>query len=135
MKKILADIRLEGDVQPIRSDFGPEFAGRFLRLCDEQRIGRETINIGTLEQNGSVERSLGIFDSMQIIIRVQIHVCFPDANMPQGVGSLWAKTLSWIVDASNRTCVSVNPNFASPHEVYVGQPTPLKLLQFLASGY
>lgn len=58
------------------------------------------MNVGTLQQNGSVERAFVIFDSTQMVAEEQVHVLFLDPDIRRGVRSLWAEALSWTFDTS-----------------------------------
>ncbi len=62
LERFLADVKLEGTVDVIRSDNGGEILGDFSKVCDAHCIKRECVNANTPEVNGSVERSLAILD-------------------------------------------------------------------------
>lgn len=82
----MGDTRLEGDVEAIRDDHDSEFACRVLRMYDAHSIRRESTNaIGVPQRNGNVERVLGIFYSMQMAVREQARVSFPNADIPKPV--------------------------------------------------
>lgn len=78
----------KGNVKIIRSANGSDFAGDFARLCDKHRIRQEFPNVGTMRQNGSIERSFSIFDATQMAAREQAHVISLDADISKTVDSL-----------------------------------------------
>lgn len=67
--------------------------------------------------------------------REKIHVLFPDAVTPKELDSMWGESMTWSVDAFNRTCTSGMPELKSPHETYFGKQASLRLLPFLAPDF
>lgn len=112
LERFLADTRLEGIVRIKRSDNGSELAGDVARVSHT--------NVGTLQRNGSVERSFSICDATQMASTEQAHVLFPDVDIP------------------DIPCVLQSVQFrkiSSPHLVYIGHPASLNLLPSLVPGY
>ena len=116
-------------IQFVRSDGGPDFASAAtINVLDKFDITHEIVNAGASNQNGIVERRIGI-----VAARTRTVLAWSD--LP---ASWWAEAVRYVVQTLNLTPAAVLPDGVSPYQLRNGHTHPVRLLQpfgCLASVY
>ncbi|CAN0208252.1 unnamed protein product, partial [Laminaria digitata] len=120
-RKFLADVRADGvpsKVEIVRSDNGGEFfGGEFGEVCKQFCIKQEFTNADSPEQNGVVERALGIIQNAGLAACIQAPIIFPRVQLLPTT-SLLAEAAHCACDALNHTATTANPGNKSPHDMW-----------------
>ena len=103
----------------MRTDGGPDFSSQaFEQVLDKHNINHEHITADSSEENGIVERKIGV-------VSERARVCLHWAQLPQ---PWWAEAVKYVVQTLNLT-----PSYAlglvSPYYMRTGRKHPLSLLQ------
>ena len=92
----MADVRADGvpsEVEIVRSDNGGEFFGsEFGEVCKQHCIKQEFTNADSPNQNGVVERALGIIKKAGLAACIQAPFIFPHIQLPP-TKSLWVEAV------------------------------------------
>lgn len=119
--KVLADVRADGlpsKVEMVRSDNGREFCGgEFGEVRKLFGVKQEFINSDSLQQDGVVERELGIIQNAGLAACTQAPVMFPHVQLPP-TKPLWAEVVVYrACDALNHPVTTANPGIKSPRGI------------------
>ena len=107
-------------VQLIRSDGGSDFGSfDFDRVLDKYNIQHESIPADSSEQNGIVERRIGV-------IAERVRTILNWSQLPQ---SWWAEAVKYVVQMLNLTPSYSHPNFETPYKMRTGKDHSQKMLQ------
>ena len=135
---LLADVRADRvplKVEIVRSDSGGEFyCGEFGEMCEQYCITQEFTNANSPNQNGIVERALGIIQNAALAAFIQASIVFPLVEVPL-TEYLWAEEVHWSCDTLNHTATTVNPDNKSPHEMLYDTTAPASPHPFLRPAY
>ena len=116
-------------IQFLRSDGGPDFASAAtINVLDEHDVTHELTNAGASNQNGMVERRIGI-------VAARVRTVLAWSQLP---AAWWAECVRYVVQSLNLTPTPVLPDGVSPYTLRNGKQHSLRLLQpfgCLASVY
>ena len=103
-------------------------------MCKQFFIKQEFAYASTLNQNGVVERVLGIIHHAALAACTQVPITFPIVQLPPNE-SLWAEAVHWSCDALNHTAPTANSSNKSQHEMWCGIAAPASSHPFLRRAY
>ena len=103
-------------------------------MCKQSLIKQEFAYANTPNQNGVVERVLGIIHHAALAACTQAPITFPLVQLPPNE-SLWAEAVHWSCDALNHTAPTANSSNKSPHEMWYGTAAPASSHRFLRPAY
>ena len=107
-------------VQLIRSDGGADFGSfEFDRVLDKHNIQHECIPADSSEQNGIVERRIGV-------IGERVRTILNWSQLPQ---SWWAEAVKYVVQMLNLTPSYSHTNYETPYKMRTGKDHSQQLLQ------
>ena len=115
----------------VRTDTGGEFEGEFQRELDRRSITHEHTPPDTPQYSGVAERALGIFQEKAIILMEELDDVI---NVPRE--KLWAQTMLFACDVTNKSITTSTDGGKSPYELWFGKfPIANHLPPFGAVGY
>ena len=118
-------------IKCVRTDNGGEFEGEFQRELDRRSITHEHTSPDTPQYNGVAERALGLLREKAIILMEKIDDVI---NVPRE--KLWAQTMLFACDVTNKSVTKSTDGGKSPYETWFGKfPTADHLRPFGAVGY
>ena len=112
-----------------------EFSGgNFGEVFKQHCIRQEFTNANNPEQNGVVERALGIIQNAALAACTQAPEICPLVELPP-TESLWAKAVHWSGETLNHTATTVIPGNKSPDESWHSAAAPAPPHPFLHPAY
>ena len=124
-----ADCGAVQHIQFIRSDGGPDFgSAATMNVLDAHGITHEIVNAGASNQNGLVERRIGV-------VAAKVRTALAWSQLP---AAWWAEAVRHVVQTLNLTPSRTLPNCVSPYYMRTGRHHPTQLLRpfgCLASVY